>query len=109
MLFDPRLKERVDELFDGEGAFKRLAENLDVIKRTVHKLDPEAEIFIFGSVAENRCNYSSDIDVLIITRIHPATAHFELWKAGVKDPFEVHVHPQEKLAFYEKRAILIKV
>jgi len=90
-------------------AFKRLAENLDVIKRTVHKLDPEAEIFIFGSVAENRYNYSSDIDVLIITRIHPATVHFELWKAGVKDPFEVHVHPPEKLAFTKKRATLIKV
>jgi predicted nucleotidyltransferase len=88
-------------------AFKRLAENLDVIKRAVHKLDPEAEIF--GSVAENRYNYSSDIDVLIITRIHPATVHFELWKAGVKDPFEVHVHPPEKLAFYEKRATFIKV
>ena len=90
-------------------AFKRLAENLDVIKRTVHKLDPEAEIFIFGSVAENRYNYSSDIDVLIITRIHPATVNFELWKAGIKDPFEVHVHPPQKLAFYEKRATFIKV
>jgi len=90
-------------------AFKRLAENLDVIKRTVNKLDPEAEIFIFGSVAENRYNYSSDIDVLIITRIHPATVHFELWKAGVKDPFEAHVRPPEKLAFTKKRATLIKV
>lgn len=90
-------------------AFRRLAENLDVIKKTVQKLDPEAEIFIFGSVAENRYNYSSDIDVLIITRIHPATVHLELWKAGIKDPFEIHVHPPEKLAFYEKRAALTKV
>jgi predicted nucleotidyltransferase len=88
-------------------AFKRLAENLDVIKKTVHKLDPEAEIF--GSVAGNRYNYSSGIDVLIITRIHPATVHFELWKAGVKDPLEVHLHPPQKLAFYEKRTTLIKV
>jgi hypothetical protein len=41
--------------------------------------------------------------------IENATVHFELWKAGVKDPFEVHVHPPEKLAFYEKRATFIKV
>jgi len=90
-------------------AFNKLEEHLDVIKKTVRKLDPEAEIFIFGSVAENRYNYSSDIDVLIITRVHPGVVHLELWKAGIKDPFEIHVHSPEEFAFYEERTTLIKV
>ena len=90
-------------------AFNKLDEHLDVIKKTVRKLDPEAEIFIFGSVAENRYNYSSDIDVLIITKAHPSVVHLELWKAGIKDPFEIHVHSPEKLAFYKERTTLIRV
>ncbi len=89
--------------------FRKLAEHLDVIKKTVRKLDPKAEIFIFGSVAENRYNYSSDIDILVITEIRPALVHLELWKAGIRDPFEIHVHSPEKFAFYEKRSTLIKV
>jgi predicted nucleotidyltransferase len=47
-----------------QEVFKNLAEHLETIKRTVHKLDPKAEIFIFGSVAEKNYNYSSDIDIL---------------------------------------------
>jgi hypothetical protein len=28
--------------------------------------------------------------------------HAELWKAGIKEPFEIHVHPPEKAAFFKK-------
>jgi predicted nucleotidyltransferase len=90
-------------------AFRNLAEHLETIKKTVHKLDPKAEIFMFGSVAEKNYNYSSDIDILITTRLHPADIHSELWKAGIRDPFEVHVHSPEKAVFYKKRATLVKV
>jgi predicted nucleotidyltransferase len=90
-------------------AFRNLAEHLKTIKKTVHKLDPEAEIFMFGSVAEKKYNYSSDIDVLIITKLHPAKIHYELWKAGIKDPFEIHVHPPEKVIFYKTRTTIVKV
>ncbi|MBS7634063.1 nucleotidyltransferase domain-containing protein [Candidatus Bathyarchaeota archaeon] len=90
-------------------AFKKLDEYLETIKKTVRKLDPKAEIFMFGSVAEKKYNYSSDIDILIITRLHPANIHSELWKAGIRDPFEIHVHPPEKAAFYKKRATLVRV
>jgi len=90
-------------------AFRNLAEHLETIKKTVRKLDPNAEIFIFGSVAEKNYNYSSDIDILIITKMHPAIVHLELWKAGIRDPFEIHVHSPEKFAFYKKRTALIKV
>jgi len=90
-------------------AFRKLAEHLETIKKTVRKLDPKAEIFMFGSVAEKNYNYSSDIDILIITRLHPADVHSKLWKAGIRDPFEVHVHSPEKAKFYKKRTTLIKV
>jgi predicted nucleotidyltransferase len=89
--------------------FKNLKKYLEVIKETVHKLDPEAEIFMFGSLIEKRYNYSSDIDILIITRLHPANIHFELWKAGIRDPFEIHVHSPEKAIFFKMRTNLVKV
>lgn len=90
-------------------AFKKLDEHLETIKKTVHKLDPKAEIFMFGSVAEKKYKYSSDIDILIITGLHPVNVHSELWKTGIKDPFEIHVHSPEEAAFYKKRATLVKV
>ena len=80
-------------------AFRKLNEHLKTIKNIVHKLDPKAEVFLFGSVAEGKYNYSSDIDVLIITELHPAKILSELWRAGIKEPFEIHVHPQKKPLF----------
>jgi predicted nucleotidyltransferase len=90
-------------------AFRNLAEHLKTIRRIVHKLDPEAEAFVFGSVAEKKHNYSSDIDVLIVTRMSPAEVSSELWKAGIREPFEIHVHTPEEAVFYQKRVRLIKI
>lgn len=89
--------------------FKNLAEHLENIKKTVCEIDSNAEIFMFGSVAEEKYNYSSDIDILIVTKVQPAMVHLKLWKAGIKDPFEVHVHSPEKAALSKKRAKFIKV
>lgn len=65
-------------------------------------------MYLFGSTPEKRHTYSSDIDVLIITEKEPARVHFELWKAGIKDPFEIHVQPREKLHLYRRKAKLVK-
>jgi predicted nucleotidyltransferase len=59
-----------------QEAFRNLAKNLRTIKETVRKLDPEAEAYVFGSFAEKEHNYSSDVDILVITRMHPAEIHF---------------------------------
>jgi len=40
-------------------AFRKLNERLKTIKDIVHKLDPEAEVFLFGSVAEGKYNYQA--------------------------------------------------
>ena len=58
--------------------FDRLKEHHDVTKRVVYGLDPEAEVYLFGSVAEGRSNLSSDIHVLIVTKMDPAKVHLEL-------------------------------
>ena len=90
-------------------AFRKLNEHLKTIKNIVHKLDHKAEVFLFGSVAEGKYNYSSDIDVLIITELHPAKILSELWRAGIKEPFEIHMHPSEKAAIYKNRAKLLRI
>ena len=74
----------------------------------MRKLDPSVEVYLFGSAAEKRHTYSSDIDVLVITRKEPARVHYELWKAGIRDPFEIHVQPPEKLSLFEGKTELVK-
>jgi uncharacterized protein len=92
-----------------QEAFRNLSRYLKIIKETVHQLDPQAETYMFGSVAEKEHNYSSDIDILIITKLGPANVHSELWKAGIKEPFEIHVEVPEKATFYKTRAKLVKI
>lgn len=89
--------------------FTNLGKYLETIKEVVHKMDPDAEVFLFGSVAENTHTLSSDIDVLVVTRLEPARVYFELWKSGIKDPFEIHVQPPEKVILYQRRAKLVKI
>ena len=86
-----------------------MEKHLQTIKKTVNRLDAEAEVYLFGSVAEKRYNYSSDIDLLIVTRVEPGRVHSELWKSGIKEPFEIHVQTPEKVGFYRRRAELVKV
>ena len=40
--------------------FARLGELLQRVKKRVLELDPKAEVYLFGSVAEGRSTYSSD-------------------------------------------------
>jgi len=91
-----------------QEAFKNLSKHLKTIKKTVTELDPEAEAYLFGSIAEKKHNYSSDIDIFIVTKLYPAKVHAELWKAGIKEPFEIHVYPPEK-AFFFRAAKLEKL
>jgi len=90
-------------------AFDNLSRHLKTIKETVHKLDSEAEVYLFGSVAEGTHNYSSDIDILVITNVYPAKIHAELWEAGIKEPFEIHIHNRKEAEFFTRRASLKKI
>ena len=91
------------------NAFVNLPKYLQTIKETVQKLDSKAEVYLFGSVAEGESNYSSDIDILIITNVYPAKIHAELWEAGIKEPFEIHIHNRKEAEFFTRRATLKKI
>ncbi|MEM2523123.1 MAG: nucleotidyltransferase domain-containing protein [Candidatus Bathyarchaeia archaeon] len=90
-------------------AFKNLHEKLETIKRVVKKLDPQAQIYLFGSVAEGTYTYSSDIDILVVTRLPPAEVHAELWKAQIGEPFEIHVQTPEKVELYRAKTKLVEI
>ena len=87
--------------------FDNLDMYLDTIKRVVQKIDSNADIYIFGSVPEKNYTYSSDIDVLIVSGKDPDRMRLELWKSGIREPFELHIYPPTKAA--RIRGNLVKV
>jgi predicted nucleotidyltransferase len=99
----------VEAALQRQEVFNDLAKYLQIIKKTVRKIDSQAETFLFGSTVEKKNNYSSDIDILIITKLQPAIVHAELWKAGIKEPFEIHVHTQDEAEFFRNRAKLKRI
>ena len=88
---------------------RNLDEHLRRIREVVRRLDPEAEVYLFGSVAEGRGNLASDIDVLIVTELKPELVLSELWRAGIKDPFEIHIHRRKDLSAFKRRGRLVRV
>jgi len=92
-----------------QQAFRNLRKYLRIIKEAAERIDPEAETYLFGSVAEGQHVYSSDIDVLIATRAEPGRVRLQLWQAGIRDPFEVHVQPPDLVDSYRRRTKLVKV
>jgi len=99
----------VEAALKRQEAFNKLPKHLRTIKQTVHELDTQAQIYLFGSTAEKENNYSSDIDILIITNLRPSQIHAELWKAGIKEPFEIHVHTREEAEFFKNRTKLAEI
>ncbi|QOJ79210.1 nucleotidyltransferase domain-containing protein [Infirmifilum lucidum] len=89
--------------------FRNLPEYLKLIRDTVLRLDENAEIYLFGSVAEGRSLLSSDIDILVVTNLPPPKILAELWKAGIEDPFEIHVIDGRSLEAYKRRAKLVPI
>ncbi|GAY25600.1 DNA polymerase beta subunit [Desulfurococcaceae archaeon AG1] len=89
--------------------FSNLDKYLRKIVEIVTRLDPGAEVYLFGSVAEDRHLLSSDIDVLVVTKISPGEVLASLWREGIKDPFEIHVITADLLDIYKRRAKLIRI
>ena len=89
--------------------FENLNEYLAKIKKVVKNIDPQAEIYLFGSVAEGNYILSSDIDILIITDKPREKILTELWRNGISDPFEIHIYAVEYLDLFKKRAKLVKI
>jgi predicted nucleotidyltransferase len=70
---------------------REVFENLDTYLRRlaafVKRLDPSSEIYLFGSVAEGRYLYSSDIDVLVVSDVlKPGETLAALWPRASETP-----------------------
>ena len=99
----------VREALRRREVFTKLEKWLELIAGVVKQLDPEAEVYLFGSVAEGRYNLSSDIDVLVVTEEEPPRVIAELVRRGVGDPFEIHVVRQRYVKAYAERSRLVRV
>ena len=99
----------VEEARERKRIFENLSVYLERIVEAVTRLDPRAEVYLFGSVAERKYLLSSDIDVLVVTNTSPGRVLAELWASGIREPFEIHVVSRELLEIYEKRSKLIRV
>jgi predicted nucleotidyltransferase len=99
----------IDEAKRRREIFENLDEYLKKIVETVKRLDSNAEVYLFGSVAEGRHLISSDIDILVVSDLHPGKIIAELWSNGIDDPFEIHVITRSMLEIYKRRAKLIKL
>ncbi|HDD26896.1 MAG TPA: nucleotidyltransferase domain-containing protein [Acidilobales archaeon] len=89
--------------------FRNLWSYLKLIAKIVKELDRDAEVYLFGSVAEGRYLLSSDIDVLVVTVRKPEEVISRLWEVGIGDPFEIHVITKEYLEIYKRRSKLVQV
>jgi len=89
--------------------FRNLEKYLSIIKTVIKQLDSTAIIYLFGSVAEKTHTYRSDIDILIITNQEPAIIHKALWNAGIKEPFEIHIHTSEYAPVFTNRSTMIEI
>lgn len=89
--------------------FRNLPKYLRVILNTVRSIDENAEVYLFGSVAEGRYVLSSDIDILVVTGRSPGEVLAALWEKGIKEPFEIHVVNKDVLKIYARKAKLIRI
>ncbi len=101
------MRNRLEELLIREAArreevFKSLPELLKRIKKIVGEADEESRVFLFGSVARDECVLTSDIDILILTKLKPSEVIAKLRKEGFDEPFEFHVTDEKMFSFYIK-------
>ena len=98
----------VEMALQRQEAFNNLPKYLGIIKNVACRLDPKAKTYLFGSARTVEHNYSSDIDILLITRVSPARVYSEMWKAGITEPFEIHVYSSQKADFFKLKANIIE-
>lgn len=76
------------------------------VKRIVRSVDPDARVFVFGSVVRGRYTAASDIDILVVTDRDEEKYRImvEVYKR-VEAPVELHVTTPERFASWYMRFI----
>ena len=86
----------------------------ELVKEVVRKIDPGAEVYVFGSVVTGRYTGASDIDVLVITEdvSKKYDIMVEVYRS-TEAPVELHVVTRQQFEKWYRRFIsegrLIKV
>lgn len=74
------------------------------VKEIIKRIDPNAKIYVFGSVVKGRYTASSDIDILVVTK--DIGKKYQMKVSVYKEieaPIELHVTTPEKFhAWYKK-------
>ncbi len=84
------------------------------VKEIVLGIDPEAEVYVFGSVVRGKFTAASDIDILVVTRrINQKYSMMVEVYRQVDAPIELHIATPEQVKKWFKRFIpageLIKI
>lgn len=99
----------VEDAMKRREVFENLASYLRRLKSIVLKVDPKAEVYLFGSVVEGGYTYSSDIDILIVTKKDRLEILEMLVKEEFTGFFELHIRKPEEAAWYRRMAKLKKI
>ena len=99
----------VAEALSRREIFNHLSRHLEKLKEAVLKVDPKAGVYLFGSVADGTHTYSSDIDILVITREKRLKILSKIVEEGFVDPFEIHVRKPEEAAWYKRMVRLVRI
>jgi predicted nucleotidyltransferase len=99
----------ISEALKRREIFNNLNVYLKKLKEVVVKVDSKAEVYIFGSIAEDRYNYSSDVDVLIVTEKDKLKMLKALTKEEFTKVFEVYIRKPKDIAWYKKMTKLVRI
>jgi len=99
----------VTEALERRKIFQNLTIYLRKLKELVLEVDPHAEIYLFGSVAENRYNYSSDIDILVISEADRLKVLRALAKEDFTKVFQIHVRRPKEINWYKRMTRLVRI
>ncbi|MCD6368772.1 MAG: nucleotidyltransferase domain-containing protein [Thermoproteales archaeon] len=76
------------------------------VKEIVKKVDPNARVYVFGSVVKGKYTAASDIDILVVTEKIKEKHRMmvEVYKE-TKAPVELHIATPEKFTSWYRRFI----
>jgi predicted nucleotidyltransferase len=79
------------------------------VKGIVHPIDPDAKVYVFGSVVRGEATAVSDIDILVVTKMIERKYEMmvKVYKA-VEEPVELHIVTEDLLERWYKRFIPVE-
>ncbi|ABN69778.1 DNA polymerase, beta domain protein region [Staphylothermus marinus F1] len=92
-----------NKIYDQLKNYRRIAEE---VKKIIKKIDPEAKIYVFGSVVRGKFTGASDIDILVIT--YKIDKKYDIMVNVYREidaPIELHIVTQEMYERWYKKFI----